>query len=111
VLGTLGPDGLAAAVAAADRAALGRAPGVGPRLAARITAELKDRLGAVAGASAPAGLPEVAPVAGDDALAALVRLGFGRVEAAAAVGRVRGRLGEGAALDAVIRGCLAELAA
>ena len=115
VLGALGPDGLAAAVASADRAALTRAPGVGTRLAARIVAELKDRLVDFPSAGPP-GVPAVsAPVGGgtvdEDALAALVRLGFGRSEAFAAVARVRQRQGSEAGLDALIREALRELSA
>lgn len=113
VLGTLGPDGLAGAVASGDRAALTRAAGVGARLATRITTELKDRLDGLS-----TGLPthpEAASAtgggAGEDALAALVNLGFGRTEAFMAVGRVRSRLGESAGLDELIRESLKELAA
>ncbi len=45
-----------------------------------------------------------------DALSALLNLGYRRPEAQAAVARVVERLGEGAALDAVIRDSLKELA-
>jgi Holliday junction DNA helicase RuvA len=111
VLGVLGPDGLAAAVASGDKAALSRAPGVGARLAARITAELKDRLGGIAIAAAlPAAVAGIREGVPDDALAALVQLGFGRAEAVASLGRVRARLGDAAALDALLRESLRELA-
>ena len=111
VQGVLGPDGLAAAVASGDKAALSQAPGVGARLAARIAAELKDRLVGVAVAPGlPATAAGVPAEAVDDALAALVQLGFGRAEAFASLGRVRARLGDTAALDAVLRESLKELA-
>src|SRR5690242_13440244 len=61
VLGVLGPDDLAHAIAAADKASLARAPGVGQKLAGRIAAELKDKVGAVALGPAIAALPSVAP--------------------------------------------------
>jgi Holliday junction DNA helicase RuvA len=106
LLGTLGPDGLARAVAAGDKAALARAAGVGARLAARIAAELKDRLGEIAPPAAVAGPADAAE---DDALAALAGLGFGRGEAVAALARVRPRTSGG--LAEVLREALKELAA
>ncbi len=45
-----------------------------------------------------------------DALSALANLGYRRMEAHPVVHRVRGRLGEDAGLDAVIRDSLKELA-
>ena len=47
--------------------------------------------------------------AAEDALSALVNLGYRRPEAQGAVARVVGRLGEEAALDAIIRDSLKEL--
>lgn len=116
ILGGLAPDALATAVATGDRAAIMRAPGVGARLAARIVGELADRIGAaVAVPAARVGQPimsgPMSPTAAGEAVSALVNLGFRAVDAQAAVGRVAGRLGEDAALEALIRGSLAELAA
>lgn len=55
ILGTLGPDGVARALAIGDAAAIRKAPGVGPKLAQRITLELKDKAPTVMalGGSAP----------------------------------------------------------
>lgn len=111
VLGVIGPDGLAAAVMAGDKAALTKAPGVGARLAARILAELKERMVDLASSPAPTNAAS-APAGGergDDALAALANLGFGRSEAFVALGRVRARLGADAAIDLLIRESLKEL--
>jgi Holliday junction DNA helicase RuvA len=110
ILGTLPPARLETALAAGDRAALARSAGVGPRLAARIVAELKDRVGTLeTGVASPA-----APVAEGgtlgDALSALVNLGYPRSDAYAALGRAQGRLGEQAAVDALIREGLKDLA-
>lgn len=107
--GTLGPDQLAQAIAARDKASLARAPGVGPRLAARLVAELADRQAELPrttqrAAATATGAPD------DAALAALTRLGFGRSEAAGALGRARDRLGERAPLEALVREGLKELA-
>ena len=46
----------------------------------------------------------------EDAVSALVNLGYRRVEAFGAVARATQRLGDGAPLDAVIRAGLQELA-
>lgn len=47
ILGTLGPEGVARALAIGDAGAIRKAPGVGPKLAQRITLELKDKAPAV----------------------------------------------------------------
>ncbi len=110
ILSALAPDALAAAIASGDRASLTAAPGVGTKLAARLLTELRDRQPvAAAGASAILALPgAVSPLA--DALSALANLGYRRPEAQPAVERVLSRLGPDAALDAVIREALRELA-
>lgn len=117
VLSTLSPGDLIRALAAQDKAALTRASGVGPKLAARIMAELKDKAGAFAlgpaaavgtGAGvASAGLEESA----EDALSALVHLGYGRSEALGAVVEASRRLGAQAPLAALIKEGLRELSA
>ncbi|MBS0547485.1 MAG: Holliday junction branch migration protein RuvA [Proteobacteria bacterium] len=116
ILSTLSPDEIARAIAAQDRASLSRPAGVGPKLAARLMTELKDKAAAfgIAPAShkAPGADAVVPPTASvnEDAVSALVNLGYRRVEAFGAVARVTQRLGEGAALDAVIKAGLQELA-
>ena len=112
VLSVLGPDELARAVAAQDRAALSRASGVGPRLAGRIVSELRERL---VDLPAPIGAVAAAPLAGAsgpaaDAISALINLGYGRSEAHAAIAKAAASLGDQAALDALIRTGLQELA-
>ena len=113
ILSTLSPDEIARAIAAQDRATLSRPAGVGPKLAARLATELKDKAAAfgvaptskiAAMASMPAGSIN------EDAVSALVNLGYKRVEAFGAVARVTQRLGDEAKLDAVIRAGLQELA-
>ncbi len=100
------------AIAAGDRTVLTRAAGVGAKLAARIASELKDKVAAlpsIVGSPPAAAVPvERGPAA--DAVSALVNLGFRPVEAHAAVTSAAGRLGEGAAVEALIRGSLTELA-
>jgi len=115
ILSTLSPDEIARAIAAGDRASLSRPAGVGPKLAARLATELKDKAAAFGVAPAPAratdtAAPAVAASVNEDAVSALVNLGYRRVEAFGAVARVTQRLGPDAPLDAVIRGGLQELA-
>jgi holliday junction DNA helicase RuvA len=113
ILSVLGPDDLARAVAAQDKAALARASGVGPRLAGRIASELKDRLSELPG---PVGGPAAGPAAitldgpADEAVSALVNLGYGRSDAHAAVAKAAVSLGDAAPLEALIRAGLQELA-
>ena len=114
ILSTLSPDEIARAIAAGDKASLSRPAGVGPKLAARLATELKDKAAAFGVAPAPArAASSPAPVTGgsvnEDAVSALVNLGYRRVEAFGAVARVTQRLGEAAQLDAVIRAGLQEL--
>jgi Holliday junction DNA helicase RuvA len=115
ILSTLSPDEIARAIAAGDKASLSRPAGVGPKLAARLATELKDKAAAFGVAPAPARTTDtVTPAApgslNEDAVSALVNLGYRRVEAFGAVARVTQRLGPEAPLDAVIRAGLQELA-
>jgi len=111
ILSALSPRDLVAAIAAGDRASLTRAAGVGAKLAVRILSELRDKAGAMPSSAA---YPAVAPAGprgvSEDALSALVNLGYRRPEAQPVVARVLDRLGETAAVDAVIRDSLKELA-
>ncbi len=115
VLSTLAPSDLIRAIAAQDKTALTRANGVGPKLAARIVAELKDKAGAIAlgsvAAAGPGGAPAGLEGSAEDALSALVNLGYGRGEALGAVAQASRRLGNGAALEALIKEGLKELSA
>jgi holliday junction DNA helicase RuvA len=113
ILSTLSPDEIARAIAAQDRATLSRPAGVGAKLAARLATELKDKAAAF-GVAPTSRIAEMASMpAGsinEDAVSALVNLGYKRVEAFGAVARVTQRLGDEAKLDAVIRAGLQELA-
>jgi Holliday junction DNA helicase RuvA len=113
LLSAVSPDQLALAILSQDKATLARADGVGPRLAARITNELRDKVGGLATA---APMPVTAVVASDtkmdaagDAVSALLNLGYRRAEAFGAVAAAARKLGDTAALDALIRAGLQEL--
>jgi holliday junction DNA helicase RuvA len=115
ILGALSADALSAAIARQDKAMMARAPGVGPKLAARLVLELKDKapvLAVVDFAPTEAGFeraPKLAKAA-EDAVLALVGLGYAQPQAAAAVARISAQLGPAAETAALIRAGLKELA-
>ncbi|WP_028028632.1 Holliday junction branch migration protein RuvA [Gemmobacter nectariphilus] len=123
ILGTLGPDGVARAIALGDARAIQAAPGVGPKIAQRVAMELKSkapmlmaqggRMAAPASgddvviepAETPKAVtrkpkapppPDPAAMASSDALSALLNLGYAQGDAAAAVAQAAC---EGAASD------------
>jgi Holliday junction DNA helicase RuvA len=110
IQGVLGPDELAQAVALGDRASLTRAPGVGPKLAQRILTELKDKVDAIAVQPIPVRLATVNGDHASDAVSALVNLGYRRPEAMGAVSAAVRSLGAEAAVEALIKAGLKELA-
>ncbi len=83
---------------------------MGAKLALRLLSELREKAGAIPGGTGAVIAPAAPEGAGADALSALLNLGYRRPEAETALGRAVGRLGEGAALDALIREGLKELA-
>ncbi|MBN8813545.1 MULTISPECIES: Holliday junction branch migration protein RuvA [Sphingomonas] len=103
ILSILSPEEVQTAVARADSAMIARANGVGPKLAQRIVNELKDKAGGVALGSG--GAPGVAAAGGaaQDAISAMLNLGFKPAEASAAVNAAADELGAGATLDALVR--------
>jgi len=116
VLGTLKPADLANAVAMRDKAAITRSPGVGPKVAERIVTELKDKAPAYTSID-----PAIVRLTGEveerrapqpvlDAISALVNLGYGQPQAAAAVAAANREAGEGAKTADLIRRGLKELA-
>jgi Holliday junction DNA helicase RuvA len=116
VLSTLKPADLASAIALRDKAMVARAPGVGPKVAERIVTELKDKAPAYAavdpavirlsGAVEDRRAPQ--PVA--DAVSALINLGYGHPQAAAAIAAAARNAGDKADTASLIRLGLKELA-
>lgn len=121
------PERLPLVIASGDAAALRQADGVGPKLATRICTELKDKvqnmnLGAVAHQPvvAPAKKGKAKEVdavpANDfsldqDAVSALVNLGYGRAEAFSAVLAARQKSNDNPpTIDGLIKSALKELA-
>ena len=126
ILGTLGAEGVARAVALADWSAVRAAPGVGPKLAQRVVNELKDKApAAMAMGGGPPDDPLVAEVGADvqpavpqrgpsgtvqaEALSALQNLGYAPADAARAVAEAAGTAPE-AETPALIRAALRLLA-
>jgi len=103
VLSALSPRDLVSAIAAGDRATLTRAPGVGARLAVRLLTELRDKAGAMPSAPGFAAALPVTQGVAEDAVSALLNLGYRRPEVQPVVARIMERLGEAAPVDAVIR--------
>ena len=116
ILSTLRPADLATAIALRDKAMVARSPGVGPKVAERIVTELKDKapkyadvdpaVARLAGAVEDRRAPQ--PVA--DAVSALVNLGYGQPQAAAAIAVASREAGEGAETARLTRLGLKELA-
>jgi Holliday junction DNA helicase RuvA len=106
VLSGMSNEEFGQAVRAADIAALTRLPGVGRKTAERLVVEMKDKLGndelpaAAAGGTATGGPP---PGADQDAVSALVALGYKPPEASRMVARV---YADGMDTEAVIRAAL-----
>ncbi|WP_417451767.1 Holliday junction branch migration protein RuvA [Kordiimonas sp.] len=116
ILSVLSPTDLQNAIAAQDKTAVARAKGVGPKVATRIVNELKDKvtglvfqpkgvqMSAAGGAQAPASSGAI-----EDAISALVNLGYKPVEAHGAVAKAASNLGEGADVGALVPAALKEL--
>ena len=118
ILGTLGPEGVARAIALGDAKAIQAAPGVGPKIAQRVVLELKAKaptvmaMGANPASTAsaveddsvietvvakPAKAPPPPPsnaAASAEALSALINLGYGHGDAAQAVAQAAGEAPE-----------------
>ena len=126
ILGVLGPDGVARAIALGDWSAVKAAPGVGPKIAQRVVNELKGKapqMMAMPGESLAEAVHgdevfeviepvAVAPSAASgqaEALSALQNLGYGPGEAAAAVAEAAGA-NEGGEVSVLIREALKRLA-
>jgi len=98
ILTVLTPDELAQAILAGDKAMVARADGIGPKLALRIVNELAQKTGSLAGAGMAAtsdaststeNQTAAQNMVMQDALSALVNLGYSRTEAFTALQTVQ----------------------
>ncbi len=117
ILSVLSAEELSRAIAAGDKAMLSRAQGVGPKLATRLLTELKDKavgialpgLATTGPGEAAAGMAPLEAGPLEDAISALVNLGYRRIEAHGAILKASESLGPGAATSVLIRAGLKEL--
>ncbi|MCC6597474.1 MAG: Holliday junction branch migration protein RuvA [Alphaproteobacteria bacterium] len=117
ILSVCPPDKIGLAIAAQDKAVLTQADGVGPKLAVRILTELKDKAVNLQGignvTSLPSrgqgdsGLVEGVGALDQDAISALVNLGYARADAYTAVLRAREKANDN--LQSLIKEALKEL--
>jgi holliday junction DNA helicase RuvA len=113
VLSGMPPVAFRGAVANGDVKALAQISGVGKKTAERIVVELRDKIGAAGAweaASAERGLA-VADQRLNDAVLALLALGFKQVEAHDAVRATQAALGPQATVEELVRACLKQGAA
>ena len=96
------------AVANGDVKALSQISGVGKKTAERIVVELKDKVGASGAWEAASAQRSLAPADQrvNDAVLALLALGFKQIEAHDLVRKVQANLGLQATVEELVRGCL-----
>lgn len=122
ILSALEPEVLHQSIVAQDKVPLTQADGVGPKLAGRIINELKDKVaqfGSVSSSSSESQpmttLPSFMPVTKnknmDDAISALINLGYKRAEAYTVIKQAANELGDEAPIENLIRIGLKELSA
>ncbi|MDZ4248270.1 MAG: Holliday junction branch migration protein RuvA [Patescibacteria group bacterium] len=93
------PDDIRAAIASGDSEFLASVPGIGKKTAERVVVDLQDKMEMVTSEGAPRGQ--------DEAVEALVSLGYSNAEARKAVGKVAAAADS---TEAVIKAALKELA-
>ena len=115
MLSAITPEKLVQAISARDQTVITRAPGVGPKLAARILTELKDKINNIGTDYTKDPLHnEFENVYGedqnvDDAVSALVNLGYGRSDAFRALNQVTLIDSESCSVEELIKKGLSEL--
>ena len=100
-----------AAVVASDAALLSRTKGIGKKTAERIIVELKDKLGVAAAweAASSAHAPSAEEAQINDAVLALISLGYKQVDAHKAVKQVSAKGGPALGLEELVRQALKSL--
>jgi Holliday junction DNA helicase RuvA len=121
ILAAVPAEQLPVVIAAQDKAAIKQADGVGEKLAVRIVTELKEKAGKMAlglaatqkvqAARSQKGVVDMPKSASNDAVSALINLGYGRAEAFGAVSSVMREKGDDLPIGDIIRESLKELSA
>ncbi len=117
ILSIASPQELSLAIAAQDKAVITRADGVGPKIASRILLELKNKVGALdfvpkTTQSGTGNTPVNKSSVSDhdqDAVQALIGLGYGRGEAYNAVMQAKSKANDNINLQDLIKSSLKEL--
>jgi holliday junction DNA helicase RuvA len=99
VLSGMTVEELHQAVARQDSARLIRVPGIGRKTAERLLLELRDKLQTVG----PRGAPDTPAASREDALSALIALGYNEKEAGAALGKLASDLDTADAIRQALR--------
>jgi len=113
IISGLSFDALVEAITGGDERTISTVPGVGKKTAARLVLELKDKVASLGFEASSAGPCRVGPGANrqrDEAVSALVNLGYNKAHAEDAVKRACNTSGDGAPLESVIREALKVLA-
>ena len=109
VLSGIAVDRLVTAIRGNDHGTLTRIPGIGKKTAERVVLELKDKLDDLAGAGAGGAAAPVLGEAAEDALSALMNLGYQRAVAQKAVeGAMKDGLAE-QGFEALFRGAMGKI--
>ncbi|MBW2313663.1 MAG: Holliday junction branch migration protein RuvA [Deltaproteobacteria bacterium] len=110
ILSGIEAERLVEAIRGGQVAVLKSVPGLGVKKAERLIMELRDRVDQLdAEEGAPAGVPVALPPGderGEEAISALVNLGYPRNQAESAVEKARGSAGDEAPLESLIREAL-----
>jgi len=110
ILSVLTPDDLRFAILSGDSRAIAKAPGIGKRTAERVILDLKDRIGAessenaLMSGSSPA--PSVNESSRDEAVEALVALGYSSADAYRAVKEASAAIGGDTETDTLLKAAL-----
>jgi len=109
ILSVMDPDSLAGALAMGDVAAISQGKGVGPKLAARVINELKDKVGGLPSTGVQGGGARAMDPVFQDALSALVQLGYKPSQAHPALLAAVKAAGPEADVSALVKAGLKEL--
>lgn len=115
LLSVLTPDQVYQAISSQDKTAITRADGVGPKLAGRIISELKDKVPQMMAPPTTANQAtaniDITPISAqqEEAVSALVNLGYRRPEAIKAISAAQEKLEKGYTLNELIRVGLANV--
>lgn len=102
ILSSLGPADVRQAIMSEDVATLKAIKGIGAKSAQRIIVDLKDKITAMDGQESPAGTPSSGSPLNEEAISALIMLGFSRNLANKAVQKVL-KAEQGLSLEEIIK--------